>query len=207
MPRLLLHLDSSLRSTSGSEKVVHSFMPQLRLYQAVDCVLTESGRKSAAKFSSNSKTLRIPGFTGKITTTDKSRPVHCDSNRTLLHDMNTIVFIEPTKTFSYQDSRTSMHESNSDDSTSVDVVHRFSVKPIWVHSACAVWTPGVHCIGNEVQGVATAVRRAANNVCDYCGRTGASIPCKYRKDVSYHYQCCLAEGLMLNDQTFMASNS
>lgn len=174
------------------------------MFQAIDCVLTESGRKPALKYSSYSKSLRIPGFSGKITTAEKNILPHANRNKNLLHDLNTIVFIEPTKTYPHYCSETTNNKESLDDTTSVDVVHRFNVSPVWVHAPCAIWTPGIYCVENEVMGVAAAVRDASRITCGYCHQTGASIPCKLKKNVSYHYQCCLAQGLVMDNNIFMA---
>ena len=198
-------LGTSLQSMKFSEKNVHSMLSQLRMYQTIDCVLSEAAKKPAAKFCRNSKLLRIPGFSGKVSNVDQAAQTRAEANKHLLHDMSTIVFFEPTHTISFdedQEDHTSVNHSS--DETTVNVVHKFDISPIWVHAPCAVWTPGVMCVQNEMYGLTSAVRQASSSFCNYCQKSGATIPCKYKKNVSYHYLCCLAKGLTLDEDTCMA---
>jgi len=198
----------SSQSISGSEKIVRSFAPRLRMLQTVDCLLSESNKKPVAKFCRYTKSLRIPGFSGEITTSDKNLPVYTDANKTLLHDLNTVVFVEPTKTISNLDqscgeSRTA-DSSLCCDSTTVNVVRKLDICPVWIHGPCAIWSPGIYCVQNKLYGLSSTVRESAKSICFYCKRSGATIACKHEKNSTYHFLCCLAEGLILDDSSFMA---
>ena len=197
----------SAQSIGGSEKVVQAFMPHLRMLQTVDCLLSESNKKPVARFCRNSKSLRVPGFSGKISSTDESLPVYSETNKTLLHDINTVVFVEPTRTISSTDQCNCGADQKcaaQSDSTTVNVVHKFDTSPMWLHGPCAVWTPGIFSVQKQVYGVSAAVRQAADSFCSYCQRSGATIACKFEKGTTYHFLCCLAKGFTLDESTFMA---
>ena len=183
-------------------------MPELNLFQTIDCIISEADKKPVAKFCRNSKSLRIPGFSGKVTSTDKSLLVYSDANKSLLHDVNTVVIMEPTKDITHDEktlqSSSSCAASAAFTNTSIDVMHRFDISPIWLHAPCAVWTPGIYCVRNKVYGVTTAVRAAADSICTYCKRSGATISCKFKKNEIYHYLCCFANSLSLDEATLMA---
>ena len=196
----------SLQSISGSEKIVKSNAPQFRMLQTVDSILSESNKKPAAKFCRYSKSLHIPGFTGKIIASDKNLPVYTDANKTLLHDINTVVFVEPARTVSVQSNEKSCTTDLDirSDTTEIKIAHKLDIRPIWTHGPCALWTPGVYCIQNKIYGLTTAVCEAEKSICCYCKRSGATISCKYEKGRAYHFLCCLAQGLTLDESSFMA---
>jgi hypothetical protein len=63
---------------------------------------------------------------------------------------------------------------------------------IYVHRACAMWSPQVFIKGRELQNVVVEVQRARWLSCAECGKRGASIGCCERScPKSFHYPCAV----------------
>ncbi|XP_020490682.2 histone-lysine N-methyltransferase 2D isoform X2 [Labrus bergylta] len=66
----------------------------------------------------------------------------------------------------------------------------------WVHHWCAAWSEGVKQLENEeLENVDKAVISGTQQLCDYCKRLGATIPC-HAEGCSrfYHFPCSAASG-------------
>ncbi|XP_076814524.1 uncharacterized protein LOC143460781 [Clavelina lepadiformis] len=204
---------SSTPTTQNTLESIEELMPRLRMMQTVDSILNEHGKKANSK----RKKLQIPGFTGTIKFFE-SNSQNKDSNQNKLPtNLDTMVFMEPslnllpanesppTKTNNNTSPRRKRgKKSELLDSTSVEVVHKFKTKLLWTHSVCAMWTPGVYLIQNQIFGIASAMRDAADIFCSFCHRGGATISCRNRKNVMHHYPCAIARGLELDEETLTA---
>ncbi|GFR74182.1 retinoic acid-induced protein 1 [Elysia marginata] len=72
---------------------------------------------------------------------------------------------------------------------------------IWVHQACALWSPGVCLVGNKMYGLEEAVKDAAENVCSECKSPGAMIGCLHKGcPMKYHFVCAVERDCYLNEE-------
>uniref|UniRef100_A0A2C9LLA5 PHD-type domain-containing protein n=1 Tax=Biomphalaria glabrata TaxID=6526 RepID=A0A2C9LLA5_BIOGL len=72
---------------------------------------------------------------------------------------------------------------------------------IWVHEACAMWSPGVCLIGNKMYGLDEAVKDAADAICSVCKSKGAMIGCLNKGcAMKYHFICAIDKDCYLDEE-------
>ncbi|KAH9489591.1 hypothetical protein Btru_037583 [Bulinus truncatus] len=72
---------------------------------------------------------------------------------------------------------------------------------IWVHEACAMWSPGVCLIGNKMYGLEEAVKDAADAICSVCKSKGAMIGCLHKGcSMKFHFICAIDKDCYLDEE-------
>lgn len=65
-----------------------------------------------------------------------------------------------------------------------------SMKEVWVHENCLVWSEGVHLIGRKIIKMDEVIRASLDNNCILCRTKGATLGCIGRKcRRKFHYIC------------------
>ncbi|CAL1540635.1 unnamed protein product [Lymnaea stagnalis] len=63
---------------------------------------------------------------------------------------------------------------------------------VWIHEACAIWSPGVCMVGNKLYGLDEAVKDARDTLCSVCKSKGAMIGCLHKGcSMKYHFICAV----------------
>ncbi|GFO33182.1 transcription factor 20 [Plakobranchus ocellatus] len=74
---------------------------------------------------------------------------------------------------------------------------------LWIHQACALWSPGVCLVGNKLYGLEEAVKDAAESVCSVCKCVGAVLGCLHRGcTMKYHIVCAAEKDCYLDEENF-----
>ncbi|XP_059170062.1 uncharacterized protein LOC131951720 [Physella acuta] len=72
---------------------------------------------------------------------------------------------------------------------------------VWVHEACAMWSPGVCLIGSKMYGLDEAVKDARDTVCSVCRSNGAMIGCLHKGcAMKYHFICAVDKDCVLDEE-------
>ena len=150
-----------------------------------------------------SKSLHIPALLERLLHQIKPSCLY-RCYKTLLHDINTVVFVEPARTVSVQSNEKSCRTDLDirSDTTEIKIAHKLDIRPIWTHGPCALWTPGVYCIQNKIYGLTTAVCEAEKSICCYLQALWCYNFMQVWKGRAYHFLCCLAQGLTLGRIVF-----
>ncbi|RUS89003.1 hypothetical protein EGW08_003250 [Elysia chlorotica] len=76
-----------------------------------------------------------------------------------------------------------------------------SPEELWVHQACALWSPGVCLVGNKMYGLDEAAKDAAENVCSECKNAGAMIGCLHKGcPMKYHFVCAVQTDCYMDEE-------
>nr|CAB3266869.1 transcription factor 20-like [Phallusia mammillata] len=184
---------SDVATVQNATQSIQNLSPRLHMLQTVDNILLESDKKRHS--STCVKKFHIPGVTRDIRFKSQADNV---SNKPHVPKINTMVFVEPTVDIEHNN-----YSTQCSDSSSIQIRHQFDTSQIWVHSMCAVWTPGVYAIGDQLFGLFQSVRESARRTCYICNRPGASISCYGYRDRTFHHPCALLAKLKMNSDSLM----
>jgi len=194
------YTNSNLDSMKSLQKDIIMKSHRLRLYQAVDSILSHKSLRNGKP--------HIAGFTGKIKVIGELK-----SNDVLVEVVDTIIFYDihqsvnhvmgfPTET----NSSTSFENIEENDKNNQTFVKKISLEKLWTHVHCALWAPGVYCVKTQLVGMYSAVNHSKCGICKYCGKNGATISQFGNKSDVYHYLCAIICGIDFQSQSFLNEN-
>ena len=75
----------------------------------------------------------------------------------------------------------------------------FNKNELWVHASCALYSPGVHLLAFQLDGLVDAYDTSREVRCEECGERGATIPCQTNSCTRVYHYVCATSSCSLND--------
>lgn len=78
-----------------------------------------------------------------------------------------------------------------------------SLKDVWVHEDCLVWSEGTRLIGRKIIALEDVIKSSLHHNCSACKTKGATLCCSGKRcRRKYHYNCAIDAKCFLDDANF-----